>query len=211
MPAPITRQLYEKLYKQIHGEEAPPPKAPVDETQATPNISPEPSAIQPKWKWSYDGRELKVWPVDPIYGQPHHIEITGPHFYRFAQGRIYENTNGTYDVTVWEDRGSNNMQDEAITAVDHWLFDHTGNIANDIHFLSEGGVYDEIDKENPDWDSIMQAYFGKQPEKGTKEYVLNQSPDALANNYERAWQEDPHEQLNQAWQEAMDRDAAVLV
>lgn len=115
---------------------------------------------QPKWKWSYDGKNLLIWPVDEKYGQPHHIEMTGLNFYQLAQGRVYVDPDGTMEITVWEDRGTEEMQDDAIDAVDEWLEQNVGKPAEYYSFHSEGGVYPNLDPTNPDMDKMMTAYFG---------------------------------------------------
>lgn len=115
---------------------------------------------QPKWKWSFDGKKLMMWPVDEKFGQPHHIEMTGMNFYKLAQGRVYVDDNGTMEILVWEDRGTPQMQDDAIDAVDDWLEQHTGKSADYYSYQSEGGVYQGLDPANPDYDKMMTAYFG---------------------------------------------------
>lgn len=115
---------------------------------------------QPKWKWSFDGTHLQIWPVDEKFGQPHHIEITGLGFYKLAQGRVYVDPNGTMEILVWEDRGTPEMQEAAIDAVDEWLYQQTGQEADYISYQSEGGVYPNLDPDNPDHDAMMSAYFG---------------------------------------------------
>lgn len=116
--------------------------------------------LQPLWKWSYDGKELMIWPVDEEYGQPHHIEMTGMQFYLLAQGRVYRDNQGDYEILVWEDRGTEEMQEDAVEAVDDWLWAHVGKEATYIDYQSEGGIYQTLDPENPDLNKMMTAYFG---------------------------------------------------
>lgn len=116
---------------------------------------------QPKWKWSFDGQKLNIWPVEQVHGQPHHIEITGMDFYKLAQGRVYVDPDGHTEILVWEDRGTIQMQDDAINAVDAWLLKKIGKIADEVSFQSEGGYYRTIDPEaGPDMDRLMSTYFG---------------------------------------------------
>lgn len=116
---------------------------------------------QPILKWSYDGKSLTIWPVDEVQGRPHHIEVTGLQFYNLAQGRVYEDkSNGELEILIWEDRGTTQMQDEAIEAVDNYLKKKLGRGATYYGFQSEGGVYQKQDPNNPNMDEIMTAYFG---------------------------------------------------
>lgn len=116
---------------------------------------------QPVWKWSYDGKELTIWPVDPVHGQPHHIEITGMDFWKLAQGRVYVDPDGTMEILVWADRASDEMQDDAVIAVDEWLLKNVGKIADEVSFQSEGGYYRTIDpQKGPDLEKLLTTYFG---------------------------------------------------
>lgn len=114
---------------------------------------------QPLYKWSYDGQQLLIWPVNEYTGRPHHIEITGLQFYKLAQGRVYRDKDGNLEILVWEDRGTPEMQDEAIEAVENYLKNKLGEEAAYYSFQTEGDVYGHQDPENPNWDEIMSAYF----------------------------------------------------
>jgi len=133
------------------------------------------SPKQPRWKWSYSPTDgLHMWTVDPVSGRPHHIEVTGMQFYKLAQGRVYEYSKGNFECLVWEDRGTPELQDEAVQAVDDWLLQEVGKIADKVTFQTEGGVYQTLDPDNPDEDAMMSAYFGypvktKKPQTGTEE------------------------------------------
>jgi len=115
---------------------------------------------QPLYKWSYDGHQLTIWPVNERSGRPHHIEITGLDFYKLAQGRVYRDDEGNLEILVWEDRGDEVMQDEAIEAVENYLKNKLGETASYYSFQSEGGIYQKQDPENPNWDDMLTAYFG---------------------------------------------------
>jgi hypothetical protein len=118
--------------------------------------------VQQPWrKWSWDGKDLLIWPVDEEYGQPHHIEMTGKEFYLLAQGRVYVDPNGHIEILVWEDRGTPEMQDDAVNAVDQYIYEHFGKIADDVEWQSEGGYYQTIDPAvGPDEEKLMSTYFG---------------------------------------------------
>lgn len=115
---------------------------------------------QPLYKWSYDGHELTIWPVNEDTGRPHHIEITGLEFYKLAQGRVYKDADGNLEILVWEDRGNEIMQDEAIEAVEAYLQKKLGRGADYYSFQSEGGVYQKQDPNNLNWDEMLTAYMG---------------------------------------------------
>jgi hypothetical protein len=129
-------------------------------TQA-PAPAPTPAApAQPIWKWSWDPTGgLLIWEVDPIYGQPHHIEVTGPNFYNLAQGRVYETDTGGYEILVWEDRASEEWQDQAVDDVNEWLLANANKEAEDAFWQGEGGYYPTIGTGTPDTDKMIEAYF----------------------------------------------------
>lgn len=127
---------------------------------------------QPLYKWSYDGHQLTIWPVDAIQGRPHHIEVTGLDFYKLAQGRVYRDNEGNLEILVWEDRGTEQMQDEAIEAVDAYLKKKLGKGAEYYSFQSEGGVYRNQEPGNENWDEMLTAYFGY-PVKTNKPSLLD--------------------------------------
>jgi len=139
-----------------------------DPVMSTPDASQQPgnAAVpqkveQPLYKWSYDGKQLTIWPVNEKTGRPHHIEITGLDFYKLAQGRVYRDGDGNLEILVWEDRGTEEMQDEAIEAVENYLQHKLGETADYYSFQSEGGVYkNQADPENPNWDEMLTAYMG---------------------------------------------------
>lgn len=116
---------------------------------------------QPKWKWSWDPEGgLLIWRVDPKYGQPHHIEMTGPNFHQLAQGRVYVDTDGYTEITVWEDRATPEWQEAAVEDVDAWLKTNVGREADYVDYLSEGGYYQTIDETGPDKQKMIETYFG---------------------------------------------------
>lgn len=115
---------------------------------------------QPIYKWSFDGEQLTIWPVDTKQGRPHHIEVTGNEFYKLAQGRVYKDKDGNLEILVWEDRGTPEMQDDAINSVDYYLKKKLGKGAAYYSMQSEGGVYQKQDPNNPNMDEILTAYFG---------------------------------------------------
>ena len=123
------------------------------------NISVPQKIEQPIYKWSYDGHQLLIWPVNEYTGRPHHIEVTGLEFYRLAQGRVYRDKEGNLEILVWEDRGTPEMQDEAIEAVENYLKKKLGEEAAYYSFQTEGDVYQKQDPNNPNWDEIVSAYF----------------------------------------------------
>lgn len=137
---------------------------------------------QPKWKWSYNGTDLTIWPVDPVHGQPHHIEITGMEFWKLAQGRVYVDPDGTVEITVWADRASDEMQDDAVLAVDEWLLKNVGKIADEVSFLTEGGYYRTIDpNKGPDLEKLLTTYFGY-PVKVNTDGTIGGSDEKEASN-----------------------------
>lgn len=79
------------------------------------------SVTQPRWKWSHDGKDLLIWPVDPRNGRPHHIEVTGSGFWKLNQGRVYVDKDGSIEILVWADRGWKEGQDVAVEDVEKWL------------------------------------------------------------------------------------------
>lgn len=116
---------------------------------------------QPKWKWSFSpDTGLQIWDADPVTGRPHHIEMTGNKFYLLAQGRVYVDPDGHFEILVWEDRGTEEEQEQAVEAVDAWLLKNTGKYADSVSYQDEGGVYQQQDPNNPDMDAIMTAYMG---------------------------------------------------
>lgn len=132
---------------------------------------------QPKWKWSWDPQGgLLIWEVDDKYGQPHHIEVTGPDFYKLAQGRVYEIydyqpyaenpkywqiAGSEWEILVWEDRASLEWQEAAVEDVQAWLLKNTGKEAVEAYWQGEGGYYQTIqDGTEPDLDKMIEAYFG---------------------------------------------------
>lgn len=119
-------------------------------------------STQPRWKWSYDPiKGLNMWGVDPKQGRPHHIEMTGWEFYKLAQGRVYIDGDGFVEILVWSDRGTYTEQDQAVEAVQIWLKEHLGRHADKVAFQSEGGVYQNLDPHNIDYDAMMSAYMGQ--------------------------------------------------
>lgn len=127
---------------------------------------------QPLYKWSYDGHQLLIWPVNEYTGRPHHIEITGLEFYKLAQGRVYRDGDGNLEILVWEDRGTPEMQDEAIEAVENYLKKKLGEEAAYYSFQGEGDVYRKQDPDNPNWDEIMTSYF-QHPVKTKRQPLLD--------------------------------------
>jgi hypothetical protein len=104
MPPPITKEQYEQW---LQTNKPDPSKVTQPQQQFDlggldfKNVQQpknKPKVEQPVWKWSYDGTHLLIWKVDPEYGQPHHIEVTGINFWKYAQGRVYE----TFDDKEWE-------------------------------------------------------------------------------------------------------------
>ena len=116
---------------------------------------------QPKWKWSWEPQGgLLIWEVDPKYGQPHHIEVTGPNFYNLAQGRVYVDPDGTMEILVWEDRGTEEWQDAAVDDVEDWLWRMTGRGPDGVYYQSEGGYYGTIQPgQTPNKNRMIEAYF----------------------------------------------------
>ena len=127
---------------------------------------------QPLYKWSYDGHQLTIWPVDEYAGRPHHIEVTGLDFYKLAQGRVYDDAEGNLEILVWEDRGTPEMQDEAIEAVDSYLKNKLGKGAEYYSFQGEGGVYQNQQPGKENWDDILTSYF-QTPVKATKPTIMD--------------------------------------
>lgn len=113
---------------------------------------------QPKWKFSYDSISgLNIWPVDPVQGRPHHIEVTGMDFYKLAQGRVYVDPDGFVEILMWKDRGTAQSRNDCIDAVDAWLEHTVGKIADKVTLQSEGGYTFDQDG---DTDKMMSTYFG---------------------------------------------------
>jgi hypothetical protein len=143
---------------------------------------------QPKWKWSWEPTQgLLIWSVDPKYGQPHHIEVTGPNFYGLAQGRVYVDLDGHTEILVWADRGSEEWQDMAVEDVDNWLEANTGAPADDVYFQSEGGFYQKIKPgQTPARDKMIQTYFqvDKKKMSPVKWQNLQRSYDNILNTYD---------------------------
>ena len=129
-------------------------------TQQQPQQQQVKAPAQPIFKWSYDGHNLQIWPVDAVQGRPHHIEVTGLDFYKLAQGRVYRDGEGNLEILVWEDRGTPEMQDEAIESVEAYLKHKLGESASYYAFQSEGGIYQNQQPGKEDWDSMLTAYFG---------------------------------------------------
>ena len=188
-----------------------------------PAVTEKPKApTQPTWKWSWDPEGgLVIWPVDEKYGQPHHIEVTGPNFYNLAQGRVYEDGEGGYEILVWEDRASDEWQEEAADEVNEWLLANTGQEASGTYWQSEGGYYQTIQGQKPDLDKMIETYYGirmdrlpewkKNKMRQQHKSLFGFSDDDLAPDpiyqhqlNDQAWLEDlaTHESLDQAWQQA---------
>lgn len=127
---------------------------------------------QPIYKWSYDGQQLMIWPVNDTTGRPHHIEMTGLEFYKLAQGRVYQDSEGNLEILVWEDRGTPEMQDEAIEAVDNYLKHKLGKPAEYWSFQGEGGIYQNQQPGNENWDDILTSYF-QTPVKTKRQPLLD--------------------------------------
>lgn len=115
------------------------------------------SWMQPDFKWSYDGTDLLMWKVDE-WGQPHHIQVTGPKFYTLGQGRIYTNAKGEIDLFVWEDRGTPELRQQAIWAVEDWILDHYGQPADTITYEGEGIQWMGLGRD-PNQDEIAKYYY----------------------------------------------------
>src|SRR5581483_9424462 len=129
-------------------------------------------SVQPKWKWSFDGDNLLIWECDPATGRPHHIELTGKYFYTYAQGRIYvEKDLGSYfssphddyiEILVWEDRGTRELQDEAVVEIQMWLKKNLGRDADQVSYQTEGIDWLGLGK-TPNSDQLLQHYYGIDP------------------------------------------------
>jgi hypothetical protein len=156
--------------------------------QIQPNNKKKKAPSQPKWKWSWDPTDgLLIWSVDSKYGQPHHIEVTGPQFYQMAQGRIYVDWDGHTEILVWSDRASEEWQDMAVEDVDNWLIAHTGKPADEVYYQSEGGFYQSINpKQTPAQDKMIQTYFqvnkNSMPPKKWLDYI--RSYNDILNTYD---------------------------
>jgi hypothetical protein len=109
-----------------------------------------------RWKWSFDGDKgkLQIWPTDE-WGDPPHIQVTGPDYYKFAQGRIYVDGDGPrdsiapnekVDVMIWQDRGSSDWQKRALATVNQWLKIHFNHQADHVSYRSEYGYWNTVDK-----------------------------------------------------------------
>lgn len=159
---------------------------------------------QPKWKWSWEPTNgLFIWAVDPKYGQPHHIEMTGPNFWQLAQGRVY--TNGEYtEITVWEDRGPENWQDAAVEDVEQWLAEKDIEV-DDVLWLSEGGYYRNMG-DKPSKKDMIATYFGVDWDKidYKKKMSLWQSYDSIIQGWNAG--EVPAEYAPDPIQEHLDLD-----
>lgn len=144
-------------------------------------------ATQPRWKWSWDPEGgLLLWSVEPKQGRPHHIEVTGPNFWQLAQGRIYVNPDGTVEILVWEDRGPEDWQDQAVEDVQSWLRGKLG-LEGDVYYQGEGGYYQTINlTKGPDRQRMTEAYFGvdfsKLDENSRQQYL--RSYDTVLKSYE---------------------------
>jgi hypothetical protein len=195
MPPPITKEQYEQW---LQTNKPDPSKVTQPQQQFDlggldfKNVQQpknKPKVEQPVWKWSYDGTHLLIWKVDPEYGQPHHIEVTGINFWKYAQGRVYETFDDKeWEILVWEDRGTEEMQDDAVDAVDRWLFEHTGKTAEYVDFQSEGGYYQTIGDEGPDQEKLLTTYFGYPVKPKNQNQV------------------DPEQELNEGFQTAVQKN-----
>ena len=126
-------------------------------------------STQPRWKWSYDGSRLLVWPVDPEWGRPHHIEVTGGYFYKLAQGRIYVDDGLGKDygsqfpdyveILVWEDRGTKEIQQQAIQLVEQWIQKEMGRPADLVSYQNEGIQWMNLER-SPTTQEMKQHYYG---------------------------------------------------
>jgi tRNA nucleotidyltransferase (CCA-adding enzyme) len=97
----------------------------------------------PDFKWSFDGQHLDVWPTKDIWAQDH-FERTGDNFRNLAQGRIYID-NGKLEIMVWENRGTEALQDQAVVAVQQWIYAHYGVKGELITYDTEFVLNDDKD------------------------------------------------------------------
>jgi len=78
----------------------------------------------PDYKWSWNGQHLDVWPTKSVWAEDH-FERTGENFLNLAQGRIYKNEDGI-EIMVWENRGTEVLQDQGVQACEEWIHQHYG-------------------------------------------------------------------------------------
>jgi hypothetical protein len=178
-------------------------------------------SAQPRWKWSWNPQEgLLIWSVDQKYGQPHHIEITGPDFYKQAQGRVYVDPDNFTEILVWADRGPDEWQDEAVNDVEDFLAKNLGKYADTINWQSEGGYYQTLEDADPDRDRMIATYFQidwkRTPKRKKallrKQYdeIIRRHNPAMVQNLAQEPQEPETHDLEAEWMQAMNRDASTI-
>jgi len=125
---------------------------------------------QPRYKWSYGhtehtnpgpnvpGTKLLMWRVDPKHGRPHHIEVTGNNFYKYAQGRIYIDEKDYIEILVWSDRGDPDLQDQAVEAVEDWIKNNLNRESDIVTWQSEGINWGNLGRD-PSLEEINKHYF----------------------------------------------------
>lgn len=129
---------------------------------------------EPWWKWSYDGKKLDIWRVNPKTGRPHHIERTGPRFYLFAQGRVYVDWNkgdmlgsqhkDFIEIVVWEDRGTQQLQDAAVQAVEQFIWTEFDRTADEVSYQDEGIDWTQLGRD-PTESEMDRHYWQIQDER----------------------------------------------
>ena len=110
----------------------------------------------PDFKWSWDGEKLDVWPTKSWQAQDH-MQRTGPDFWKFAQGRIYEDADGYLELFVWADRGDEKLRDQAVEKVEEWIQEHYGRESDIVTY--EGVPWDG--KGTNDWEDYSQKWSPK--------------------------------------------------